>query len=266
MGVFQASDTDTVASDIRLQDSKRNSRRGLRRDAPAEFRNHRAPGCIARPPNVRGRFYRHAAITHRRRLQDTETIMMWDEIPRDEKINTIRDMVADGLSANQMAAKMNAPSRSAIIGLMSRAGIKSRRSPNGRGKAKSPWLMKPYADRAAEVSKLLNGGYTHAQIAAKTGAPSRQAIGTIVKRAGLSAPRTKAEPSSAAPRLPIPMQLDENAPESLRCDLVNLPPRGCKWPINDGDPFLFCGADRHELQPYCGYHVRLSCQRYRQDS
>ena len=33
----------------------------------------------------------------------------------------------------------------------------------------------------------------------------------------------------------------------------------CGWPINDGDPFLFCGAIKENLKDsYCDYHRRLA--------
>lgn len=44
------------------------------------------------------------------------------------------------------------------------------------------------------------------------------------------------------PAKPEPVTLDE------------LPSNGCKWPVNDGKPFLFCGCERGS-GPYCAEHA-----------
>lgn len=31
---------------------------------------------------------------------------------------------------------------------------------------------------------------------------------------------------------------------------------GCKWPLTDTGPHMFCGCEKLELKPYCSYHVR----------
>lgn len=45
---------------------------------------------------------------------------------------------------------------------------------------------------------------------------------------------------------------------SLHISLIELEPGLCKWPVNDGGPYLFCGRDdRSEKSSYCCYHHRL---------
>lgn len=48
------------------------------------------------------------------------------------------------------------------------------------------------------------------------------------------------------------------APEPLNLTLMELPANGCKWPVNDGGPFLFCGHEREPGRPYCTFHENLS--------
>lgn len=40
--------------------------------------------------------------------------------------------------------------------------------------------------------------------------------------------------------------------------LEDIPPNGCKWPINDGGPFLFCCAPRGDHHAYCHHHAAAS--------
>jgi hypothetical protein len=35
-------------------------------------------------------------------------------------------------------------------------------------------------------------------------------------------------------------------------------PGTCKWPVNDGHPFLFCGHETTLGTVYCGFHQRMA--------
>lgn len=39
--------------------------------------------------------------------------------------------------------------------------------------------------------------------------------------------------------------------------LLELTERTCKWPINEGGPYLFCGCDKEPQRAYCTFHARL---------
>lgn len=45
------------------------------------------------------------------------------------------------------------------------------------------------------------------------------------------------------------------APHVAGIDLMMLTECRCKWPINDGGPFLFCGEAKKFDRPYCAYHA-----------
>lgn len=42
-----------------------------------------------------------------------------------------------------------------------------------------------------------------------------------------------------------------------RVTLLELTDRMCKWPINDGGPYLFCGCGKEPGKSYCSFHARL---------
>lgn len=54
---------------------------------------------------------------------------------------------------------------------------------------------------------------------------------------------------------------------SLNVGLLDLREGMCKWPVNDGGPFLFCGCDIHHSakMPYCTFHARISTNRVTED-
>tara|TARA_R100000655_G_scaffold91566_1_gene132320 strand:+ start:114 stop:344 length:231 start_codon:yes stop_codon:yes gene_type:complete len=37
--------------------------------------------------------------------------------------------------------------------------------------------------------------------------------------------------------------------------LLDLEPDSCRWPVNDGDPYLFCAAPRVAGSSYCACHA-----------
>jgi len=48
------------------------------------------------------------------------------------------------------------------------------------------------------------------------------------------------------------------APHVAGVDLMLLTEHRCKWPINDGGPFLFCGEAKKSDRPYCAFHNTAS--------
>jgi GcrA cell cycle regulator len=50
----------------------------------------------------------------------------------------------------------------------------------------------------------------------------------------------------------------DGAPVPLNLELVQLTATACKWPVNDGGPFLFCGHEKTSGATYCEFHERLA--------
>lgn len=61
---------------------------------------------------------------------------------------------------------------------------------------------------------------------------------------------------------PMPMDISykpgAEAPEPLNLELLELTENMCRWPVTNGDPFLFCGHTKGLDGPYCPYHHALS--------
>jgi hypothetical protein len=56
------------------------------------------------------------------------------------------------------------------------------------------------------------------------------------------------------PSLPLPQ--DEPIP-STAVTLENRCDDHCAWPVNHGDPFLYCGASAPGSASYCAHHLRM---------
>ncbi len=157
----------------------------------------------------------------------------------DERVELLRKLWTDGLSASQIAAEMGGVTRNAVIGKVHRLGLS--------GRAKSPASATPRPRKAATrppshpLSHGLGGGMVRGNTALA------------------HAPSPEANPFKAP--APEPRQ-DVVVPMSERVTIMELRESMCRWPL--GDPttaeFRFCGAKSSTGLPYCAYHARIAYQ------
>lgn len=150
----------------------------------------------------------------------------------DERVELLKKLWAEGLSASQIAGQLGGVTRNAVIGKVHRLSLSGRaKPPSGTARPRKP--------RAA--------------------APHRPSSRTFV--AGNTALKAHASPSPR--RLPAPVaEQDVVVPISLEVPLMALSDAMCKWPIGDPstDDFHFCGHKNFNSLPYCEYHSRLAYQ------
>ena len=159
----------------------------------------------------------------------------------DERVELLRKLWSEGLSASQIAAQLGSVTRNAVIGKVHRLKLSSR----GRTTA------------AAPRQKKASHGATGSKVSSRSATVTRSVTTSI----GATALQTQfdAEPVARYHMRPV-----ENVvvPISRRLQLVQLSERTCKWP--NGDPlteeFSFCGNDAAETGPYCSYHARIAFQ------
>ena len=141
----------------------------------------------------------------------------------DERVELLKKLWQDGLSASQIAKQLGGVTRNAVIGKVHRLGLSGRATPSKpqRTVFKAPRPPRPVSSHAP------------------------------------SGPRRMAEPISAhqGPAHPI---IDE---EPGTATVLTLGAHMCKWPI--GDPashgFTFCGR-RINDGSYCVEHARVAYQ------
>ncbi|MFN3656700.1 MAG: GcrA family cell cycle regulator [Pseudolabrys sp.] len=143
----------------------------------------------------------------------------------DERVELLKKLWADGLSASQIAAELGGITRNAVIGKVHRLGLS--------GRAKSPSSAAP-RPRKARSSGMLR--------------VSRPAM------RGNTALAYEYEVEPEPELVEIPME--------QRKTLLQLNEHTCRWPIGDpgsGD-FFFCGGETAAELPYCAYHSRVAYQ------
>ena len=158
----------------------------------------------------------------------------------DERVEQLKKLWAEGLSASQIAAQLGGVSRNAVIGKVHRLKLSAR----GRATA-APTRQKKAATAAAGNA-----------------AARRQRTGRAVATSiGATALKVEFQEEAVAYRYYRPAA-DVVLPMSRNLKLVQLTEHTCKWP--NGDPlaedFSFCGNDAGETGPYCNYHSRLAYQ------
>lgn len=152
----------------------------------------------------------------------------------DERVELLKKLWAEGLSASQIATQLGGVSRNAVIGKVHRLKL------SGRGRASSaaprPKKVAPSAPKAPRPSR-----------------PMTTTIGATALQA-----RFDTQPDAA----PAPRASSVVVPLSRNLKLIELSERTCKWP--NGDPlaeeFSFCGNDVGDCGPYCTYHSRVAYQ------
>jgi GcrA cell cycle regulator len=144
----------------------------------------------------------------------------------DERVELLKKLWADGLSASQIAAELGGITRNAVIGKVHRLGLS--------GRAKSPSSASPRPRKPRASSQMLR--------------VSRPAI------RGNTALAYDYDLEPEPELLEIPFE--------QRKTLLQLNEHTCRWPVGDpgsGD-FYFCGGDTGSELPYCGYHCRVAYQ------
>ena len=157
----------------------------------------------------------------------------------DERVELLRKLWSEGLSASQIAAQLGSVTRNAVIGKVHRLKLSSR----GRTTVAAPRQKKAASSAGAN----------------KTATRAPTVTRSITTSIGATALQTQFEVEPVVRYRPAQ---DVVVPISRRLQLVQLSERTCKWP--NGDPltedFSFCGTDTADTGPYCTYHSRIAFQ------
>jgi GcrA cell cycle regulator len=149
----------------------------------------------------------------------------------DERVELLKRLWSEGLSASQIASRLGGVTRNAVIGKVHRLGL-SGRATTSRVKTHRP---RPRVSTAKRPSK-----------------PRLPSIETSPLRALYS---PEAEPY-------VPSLEELVIPVDERRTIQTLTASSCRWPI--GDPqlpdFHFCNGTKVPGLPYCEFHARRAFQ------
>lgn len=162
----------------------------------------------------------------------------------DERVELLKKLWNDGLSASQIAGELGNVTRNAVIGKVHRLGLS--------GRAKNPGSAAPRPRKAPTRSP------SHPMGAQNGGASAGMTRGNTAL-APQFAPDVATEMQPE--HIPAPAE-DVVVPFSERVTIMELREYMCRWPM--GDPtspeFRFCGGRSATGLPYCAYHARIAYQ------
>jgi GcrA cell cycle regulator len=140
----------------------------------------------------------------------------------DDRIERLKQMWSEGLSASQIAKSLGEVTRNAVIGKVHRLGL--------AGRVTAPRVERPRPT---------------VTVAAAPQQPSRLPVPRVATM--------RAEAVTEEPLEPMP----ENA-----VSVADLSASVCRWPLGDPATaeFRFCGRRAKQGAPYCEAHVRLAYQ------
>jgi GcrA cell cycle regulator len=151
--------------------------------------------------------------------------MGWTE----ERVECLRKLWLDGISASQIAKQLGGVTRNAVIGKVHRLGLSGRATPSqpARPVFKAPRPARPISSAPAMPRRV---------------SPTPQSAPVAVAASEIALPALAEERGSAT--------------------VLTLGAHMCKWPIGDpsSDEFTFCGKRAGDEGPYCVEHARLAYQ------
>ncbi|SOE18079.1 GcrA cell cycle regulator [Hoeflea halophila] len=162
----------------------------------------------------------------------------------DERVERLKKLWADGLSASQIAAQLGGVSRNAVIGKVHRLNLP--------GRAKSGGQATVRTKRTTAAPRAPN--YAGRTASTQTARPVGRSSGGAALKQDLDVVASEEVDTRPVDDVVVPI--------SRRLTLVELSERTCKWPVGDPlqDDFHFCGNDSGDASPYCSYHAKLAFQ------
>lgn len=160
----------------------------------------------------------------------------------DERVERLKKLWAEGLSASQIAAQLGGVSRNAVIGKVHRLCLPGRAKAGGTAATARTPKRTTTAPRAPNYA-------------------SRIATRTVTRQQGATMLKEEVE-IDATEEVRYRPSSNVVLPISRRLGLTELTERTCKWPVGDPlkDDFHFCGCESPDSSPYCTYHQRMAYQ------
>ncbi len=154
----------------------------------------------------------------------------------DERVELLKKLWAEGLSASQIANRLGGVSRNAVIGKVHRLGLSGRATTS---RIKSVRSRKRASSRNVRTARV------------RYASQGNNALKHVFDNDGVGLSDHHMSPVE---ELVIPLE--------ERASIMSLTADMCRWPI--GDPtekdFHFCGRDKIAGTPYCEFHCRIAFQ------
>ena len=165
----------------------------------------------------------------------------------DERIERLKKLWSEGLSASQIAAELGGVTRNAVIGKVHRLHLSGRVKTSSASTQRSRKTVRPVA-RSGSGGGGGGGG----------GSVTTTTQRVVTTRGNLQVVQNVEVEEVVAYRPTAEVVV----PISRRISIMELREGTCRWPLGDPlDPdFVFCGGDCDVGKPYCTAHASVAFQ------
>ncbi|HRJ68272.1 MAG TPA: GcrA family cell cycle regulator [Beijerinckiaceae bacterium] len=150
----------------------------------------------------------------------------------DERIERLKKLWSEGLSASQIAAELGGVTRNAVIGKVHRLHLSGRVKTSSTTAQRSRKTVRSQVRATPRVTTIARGNLAVVQLLDTEAVVAYRPAEEVV------------------------------VPISRRISIMELREGTCRWPM--GDPlqpdFVFCGGDCEVGKPYCMAHARVAFQ------
>ena len=154
----------------------------------------------------------------------------------DERVEQLKKLWSEGLSASQIATRLGEVTRNAVIGKVHRLGLA------GRATVSRPKVMRPR------------------KLAANTARTGKRPAKLLRYPGGNGFPMPGGP--DASPEAYTRTFEELVIPMKERASILTLKDTSCRWPIGDPqhEDFHFCGKGKLDGLPYCEFHAHRAFQ------
>jgi GcrA cell cycle regulator len=193
-----------------------------------------------------------------------------------ERVEILKKMWSEGLSASQIAGELGGVTRNAVIGKVHRLGLSNRGTPATSKEQKLVSRKVPAKEYKTQKNSSKSKTSPSQSENASNGKVSNQPLSeTITKGSSKQTFQSTNKSIIFTANQPLPPQpsTSEISEETLKnvqsiekkskkLSLMELTERTCKWPIGDPatEEFWFCGHTAEQGKPYCETHIEIAFQ------
>jgi len=160
----------------------------------------------------------------------------------DERVERLKKMWAEGLTASNIAKELGDVTRNAVIGKVHRLGL------SGRAKSTRKPVKRTVKTANAKTAK------SEMKQSVTVNTSTTVSVGNTALKA-----EVLAQPSIIPQRTPLEELV---IPLHQRASILQLNEHRCKWPIGDptDEDFHYCGRQKDPAKSYCDHHCGVAYQ------
>ena len=177
----------------------------------------------------------------------------------DERVELLKKLWSEGLSASRIATELGEVSRNAVIGKVHRLGLSGRvRHPVGTARTRR---VKSSTPNGSPTIRRRTNASTPEVVSAVSGRDPRSSPHCLENKGNTALAFAKNEGDTEPQMLSVKKpDIDPQVEYVEKVSIMSLTERTCRWPLGDPqhDDFGYCGHESMPGVPYCDHHRHIA--------